>query len=71
MRVEAEMAVFYKVEGSSATGTIPNAKRNISVGGVRLALPQRLVPRTQVELELILVSEPVRIRPKAQVVWSS
>lgn len=69
-RVEAALALHYEVVGSSARGTVPQTRTDISVGGLRIPLAQQLEPGTGLKLELILPDTPAAIQAKGTVVWS-
>ena len=70
VRVEAPIALRYKVVGSSASGMVPKTKKDLSIEGVRVALAQRLASGTDIQLELFLPGE-AAIRPTGKVVWSA
>jgi len=62
--------VTYKVVGQEMEGTRQAAK-NISQGGIRFPVSERLSKGARLELELALPEEATPIRAQAEVVWSS
>ena len=70
-RVEAAIAIHYEAIGSSARGTVPQTRTEISVGGVRVPLAQQLEPGTGLKLELILPDRAASIQATGEVVWSA
>jgi c-di-GMP-binding flagellar brake protein YcgR len=70
IRVGATIALHYHVTQSLAAGTIPKLATNISAGGMRLPLAQRLEPGTQLALEMIVPGQ-APIQAQAEAIWSA
>lgn len=69
LRINAEIEVLYEVASANAVRKVNSISRNISLGGINLALNEKLFPGTILKLQLNI---PERSRPiisQGEIVW--
>ena len=68
-RIKGEVSIVYKIMGSNEEGEI--RAMDISGGGVRLPIKEKVKPETLVELNISLPSQEAPFYGLAKVVWQS
>ncbi len=69
MRIDAKIDVAYEVLSGKAAQKHSSTSRNISLGGINLALSEKLLPGTTIQLQLNMPQSPRPIFTKGKVVW--
>jgi len=69
VRIDTELNVAYEVVADKSALRRSSVTRNISVGGVNLALDEKLFPGTTLELELSLPQRPRPVLVQGKIVW--
>lgn len=68
-RINAEIKVLYEVASGEMGQKRNSISRNISLGGINLAISEKLFPQTILELQLNIPQSPRPIFVQGEIVW--
>ena len=68
-RINTKIDVLYEVISSEAAQKRNSTSRNISLGGINLALNEKLLPNTALRFELKIPERPKPIFMQGKIVW--
>lgn len=69
VRLDTEIDVLYEVHSGKVSAKQSSLSRNISVGGINLALDEKLFPETTLSLQLNIPEVPRPIFAQGKIVW--
>ncbi len=69
LRINTKIDVSYEVVPASADKKYRSVSRNLSVGGINLALKEKLNPGTVIELDLELFENHKPIHAQGKIIW--
>ncbi|MBN3038491.1 MAG: PilZ domain-containing protein [Candidatus Omnitrophica bacterium] len=69
VRIDTDIDVLYEVVSGEKLNRQSSMARNISAGGINLALNEKLLPETALRLELDLPQAPHPIMTQGKIVW--
>lgn len=69
IRIDAEIDVLYEIVYGGKAIEQASFSRNISLGGINLALAEKLLPETIIKLQINLPQNPKPIFMQGKVVW--
>ncbi len=69
IRINTEIDVLYEVASGSTVRKRASLTRNISLGGINLALSEKLLPGTRLSLQLNIPQNPRPIFTDGEIVW--